>query len=142
MEPTTQGAARDMQETRGQAETRPDGQTGDASVNGGENAKSTVMRATVQPSADQGKAAPGHKHKWKVTFGSVLFVIGAIDLIVTVATSVASLSVGKGNSFLMDTQLVWITFQLGGFVGIMFMALGKGLMLLQELVNRTHPQDR
>ena len=142
MEPTTQGAARDMQETQGQAETRPDGQTGDASVNGGENAKPTVMRATVQPNADQGKSAPGHKHKWKITFGSVLFVIGAIDLIVTVVTSVASLRVSQGNSFFMGAELVWISFQLGGFVGLMFMALGKGLMLLQELVNRTHPQDR
>ncbi len=137
MEPTAQGSTRDMQETQDQ-----DNQTGATSVSEGENAKSTVMRAAVAHSADQGASAPSPKHKRKITFGAVLFVIGIIQIILSLVTTALTLRGISGNTLGMDLQVVWVAFQFSGFAGLLFMAMGKGLMLLQELVNHARSQAR
>lgn len=138
MEPMEQGAALNGQETaatQGHAEAKPDAQTGAVPISGGELAKSTVMREAVPKSAPQGRAAASAKKSKKITFGSVLFVIGIIALIGTLLITVLMLLNSGGEKGYLLISAAFSLLISGVFSGLMLMGAGKGLMLLQELVN-------
>lgn len=145
MEPMKQGADQNMQETPAtlnQVETKPDAQTGATPMNDGELGKSTVMREAVQKSARQGLAASNGKNSKKKTFGFVLFIIGIIELIITLVVAAFLLTQAYGEMALYMVQVIWLVIQTGIFGGLVFMGIGKGLMLLQEMVNHARSQVR
>ncbi len=143
MEPMEQEAAPNRQEeAAAQDATKPDGQAGATAMNGGEPAKSTVMREAVPKRASQGRAASSAKPSKKKTFGSVLFVIGIIVLIGSLLSAVLMLLNSVGDQAYLMMTAAFSLFLSGIFSGLVLMGLGKGLILLQELVNQTRPRGQ
>ena len=105
-----------------------------------EMAQLMQMRAQLEASAPKVQAAQrdATEHR-KSIFGQVLYVAGSLGLILTVGLYIATRFSSDLYAFGFMEGL-W-TYMLGACVSLIFMGLGKGLMLLTDIANRTRSLD-
>lgn len=108
-----------------------------------EVAQLTEMRTQLEASAPKKQPAKVVKKPMDFTaIGPAFYLIGVLICIIAAIMGVAT---GNNNSILgsdMARQMGWSVFFVGVCIALLFLAIGKALMLLQDIANNTRTLDQ